>query len=335
MNSQVPLSSPALSNFIRGVERRALVVAEYQSGEVVVGERAVAMAMRAFVPVAANLPITEWPALFWKELAGNPLLGQPALDGTWPADLAHLAVLPEQDRLALLLRIGGGLDEWLAATALGMDVAGYQQALARACPRDPEGHPDALGWRQLAESVQQRVRDLSPLREEQLNRLRESLVTDSVDITEPAPADPAPVAVADDDRQERQARRRQQHSRQRRSGIAQWLWLLTGAMVLAGAVWAWMSRDAAPELPAAEDDSSGLPVENPVETEILQELPLPPPADPLPPAPLPEEAQAGLARQADFLAWVAAGAPLPVDESGQSPRAAASIGPAVSDIRDL
>lgn len=319
VNSQVPLPSPALSAFIRGVERRALVVAEFQSGEVVVAERAVAVAMRAFVPVAASLPMSDWPLRFWSLLASTPLLRQQAVGGSWPEDLAHLAVLPEGERLSLLLRIGAGLDEPTAAAVLGVDVPSYQQSLALACPRDPEGCPDALAWRGLAEAVQERVRDLSPLRQEQLNRLRESLVTETVEIdAEGVPAAEPGIVVPEDPRRGRRGRPRAAGG-SRRSGLAQWLWLLAGALVLAGAVWAWMARHPGGATAAGEEDS-GLLEGNPVETETLQDLPLPPPAEQAPPAPLPEDAQAALARDAGFLAWVAAGSPMPMDESGPAPR---------------
>lgn len=328
MNSQVPLSSPALSAFIRGIERRALVVAEFQSGEVMVAERAVAVAMRAFVPAAAERPMAEWPSHFWGLLASTPLLRQPAIDGTWPQDLAHLAVLAEGERLALLLRIGAGLDEPTAAAVLGVDVAAYQQALALACPRDAAGHPDAQAWRELAESVQQRVRDLSALRLEQLDRLRESLVTETVAIeagesTGKLQDEFAEVSFADD----RTRRRTAGNSARKRSGLGQWLWLLLGAMVLAGLIWGWMNHEgsAASSPDAGKASSEEAASENPVSTESLQELPLPPPAEPLPPAPLPEDAEASLSRDADFYAWVAAGSPLPVDESGNVPVAAQAL----------
>lgn len=315
VNSSIPLSSPALAAFIRGIERRALVVAEFQSGDVVVAERAVAVAMRAFVPLASSQAMTEWPVHYWSLLVSTPLLRQPGLDGRWPEDLAHLAVLPDGERLALLLRIGGGLDEPTAAAVLGVDVDAYCQSLALACPRDPDGQPDAVAWREIAESVQQRVRDLSEQRLEQLGRLREGLVTEEVDV--------APVAMTPDADQGPAARRRQASRRQRHSGMGQWLWLLTGAALLAGLAWAWMNYQGG-QSPigvegSVEDRGPLLPEDNPVEQAPLQELPLPPPVEPLPPEPLPEPAQAALLEEADFLAWVAAGAPMPADESNESP----------------
>lgn len=316
VTAPTPLSSPALAAFIRGIERRALVVAEFQSGEVLVAERAVAVAMRAFVPAASQQPMTQWPAHFWTLLTSTPLLRQPAADGSWPYDMAHLAQLPDGERLALLLRIGGGLDEPAAAGVLGVDVDTYCQALATACPRDAQGQPDAQAWRALAESVQQRVRDLSPERQAQLNRLRDSLVVSEALAPERSPA--VPVMQAE--------RRPAAGSRAApRSNLGQWLWLLAGAALLAGVAWAWVgskgsSGDAA-SVQAADGQGPGLETGNPVEQENLQDLDLPPASAPAPIEPVADPEQASLLRQADFLAWFAAGGPLPVDESQEQPQA--------------
>lgn len=312
VTSPTPLNSPALAAFIRGIERRALVVAEFQSGEVLVAERAVAVAMRAFVPAASEQPMTDWPAHFWRLLSSTPQLRQPAADGLWPQDLAHLAQLSDSERLALLLRIGAGLDEAQAAGVLGVELDAYCQWLALACPRDGQGQPDAQAWRALAESVQGRVRDLSPERQAQLERLRDSLVSSG-----PVPPPREPVMQAE--------RRERRVAPVRKSRAGQWLWLLTGAVLLAGLGWAWLSSSRG-EAPAAAGDghAPGLEAENPVQTEQLQELSLPPAAAPAPLAPEPDPSQVSLLRQADFLAWVAAGGPLPVDESSEQPRTPAS-----------
>lgn len=314
VTAPTPLSSPALAAFVRGIERRALVVAEFQSGEVLVAERAVAVAMRAFVPAASAQPMSEWPVHFWTLLTSTPLLRQPAADGSWPYDLAHLAQLPDAERLALLLRIGGGLDEPSAAAVLGVEVETYCQALATACPRDAYGQPDAQAWRALAESVQERVRDLSPERQAQLNRLRDSLV-----VSAPlAPEREAGAPVMQAERRPAAGARTAQ-----RSNLGQWLWLLAGAALLAGVLWAWLgSKDRGADAGApADGPGAGLDSGNPVEQENLQELDLPPPSAPAPIEPVADPAQVSLLRQADFLAWFAAGGPLPVDESQEQPQA--------------
>ncbi|MFV3500956.1 hypothetical protein ACNJGB_21450, partial [Mycobacterium tuberculosis] len=48
--------------------------------------------------------------------------------------------------------------------------AGYQHLLADACPRDAQGQPDAAAWRQLAEQVQARIRELPATRLQQLQQ---------------------------------------------------------------------------------------------------------------------------------------------------------------------
>src|SRR5690606_25179461 len=172
-----PAAANALSAFLRGVERRALVVAELQAGDAALAERVVAVAMRAFAGHATNLQMADWPARFWGLLCSTPQLLAPPAGGHWPEPVAHLQVLAPAERLAMLLRIGAGMDEPAAAAVLGVEADAYRQALAGACPRDAEGYPDANGWRQLAEDVQSRIRDLSQPRLQQLEQLRESVIS--------------------------------------------------------------------------------------------------------------------------------------------------------------
>lgn len=310
MTAPTPLSSSALAAFIRGVERRALVVAEFQTGEVLVAERAVAVAMRAFVPAAADQPMATWSGHFWSLLASTPQLRDTADGGLWPQELEHLARLPDAERLALLLRIGAGLDETQAAGVLGVPVDDYCQALAQACPRDRAGQPDAQAWRALAEAVQGRVRDLSPERQAQLSRLRDSLVVEP-------PLPPARAGDADGEpvmQAERRPQRRPVRP-QRTSGLGQWLWLLAGAVLLAGLAWGWMSSRGDAAVPPAPAPGT-LEQDNPVQQENLRELELPPPAPPLEPEAGVDPSQAALLEQADFVAWMAAGSPQPARGSG-------------------
>ena len=123
----------ALPAFLRGVERRALVVAELQCGNPTVAEQALVAVMRAFTGVASDVPMAQWPDRFWILLAHRHPIRVPAEGGQWEPALAHLPTLSPPARLALLLRIGGGLDEAAAAQILDLPVAEYQQALAEAC----------------------------------------------------------------------------------------------------------------------------------------------------------------------------------------------------------
>lgn len=175
---------PALVAFLRGVERRAALFAELQAGDAEVGDLAVATTMRQFQAEATALPMADWPRWFWQRLAFAPALRQPR-PGRWPAGMEHLAGLAAADRMALLSRLAAGLPEDEATEILSLDLAHYRAALAAACPRDAAGEPDALAWRDLAQAIQQRQRDLPPERMERLARLREHALQ---------PAPPRPLA---------------------------------------------------------------------------------------------------------------------------------------------
>ncbi|MGB3393050.1 MAG: hypothetical protein WA956_06280 [Stenotrophomonas sp.] len=288
-------SSPALANaasaFLRGVERRALVVAELQAGAA--GAQAVAAAMRAFAGHAAAIAMVDWPVRFWGLLCNAPQLRTPA-PGT-ATSLPQLSTLQAGDRLALLLRVGAGLDEAVAAASLDMDVGAYRQALARACPLDPQGKPDAAAWRALAEQVQARVRELSPERLRQLQQLRDAV---------PAKAAPTPAVAA-------KVSRSATRPSTRRG------WLLVFALALAAAAaWWWHQQGAALPTAGMPGDSDTIQVESladdskpavAVDNHAADDAAML--ADP----------ELTLAETADFHAWYAAGGPVPVDESQASP----------------
>lgn len=327
---------PALAAFLRGIERRAAVLADLQSGRPERGMPALAAAMRAFRSHAAALPMADWPLRFWKLLGAVPTLRQAdAADGAWPAPLAHLRTLQPADRLALLLRIVAGLDEPLAAQVLQLSTEDYQQALARACPRDAGGHPDAAGWRALADAAQQCLRDLPPARLQALAQLRDAAVAGGP-AAAAAPTAPATSATAD-----AAARPR------RRGARAALRTRLAGAVIavvvlaLAGTLWwdrlPWRRSHAAAA--GGNDASLALGDTGPVQVEVLppeSDTASAPPLPAEPPAPLPEPAIYDL----DFYAWYAAGAPPPriersapsaadLAEAAAAPPAAAAV-PAVA-----
>ncbi len=131
-----PVSSTAagaLSAFLRGVERRALVVAELQCGDAARAEQTLVAVMRAFAAVASDLPMAQWPTRFWTLLGQRQALREP-VGGQWLPPLAALGEMGPLPRLALLLRVGGSLDEGIAMRVLDQDEAGYQHLLADACP---------------------------------------------------------------------------------------------------------------------------------------------------------------------------------------------------------
>lgn len=302
----------ALPAFLRGVERRALVVAELQCGNPTVAEQALVAVMRAFTGIASDVPMAQWPDRFWILLAHRHPIRVPAEGGQWEPALAHLPTLSPPARLALLLRIGGGLDEAAAAQILDLPVADYQRALAEACPRDSQGHPDAQGWRALAEQVQQRLREL-PL--ERLQRLHQPAPA-AVDGTRPSPSWRAPA------KEEPVPRRRPA----RRAARPPWRGLLilaltTGAL-LGGAYW-WKHHRQAP-LPEASVPEGAVSIDNPVLSEELPAEDLPEATATTHPdaagdASLLSDPDLAVIREADLYAWFAAGGPVPVDESQAQP----------------
>ncbi|XEA91571.1 hypothetical protein AB3X10_03045 [Xanthomonas sp. DAR 80977] len=285
---------PALAAFLRGIERRAAVLAELQSGSVERGVPALAAAMRAFRSHAATLPMADWPLRFWKLLAAVPSLRQvaTAAGSGWPAPLAHLGEVEAADRLALLLRIVAGLDEPTAAQVLNQSTQDYQQALARACPRDAGGRPDAAGWRALADAAQQHLRELPPARLQALAQLRDAAIAGTAPTSAPA----APAAM-------RPRRRGGRGLTRARLAAA-----VSVVVVLALLGTVWWGR--APSRPAAAGAGSGLALGDtgPVQVEELpaeSDASTAPPVPAAAPVPLPEPAVYDL----DFFAWYAAGAP--------------------------
>lgn len=306
MVSSPASSSPApaaLAAFLRGCERRGAVFAELQCGNADRGDVALAAALRAFRGKAAALPMADWPVRFWALLAATPQLRADGPAAQWPDAFAALARPATADRAALLLRLAGGLQEAEAADALGLDGAAYRDALARACPRDSLGHPDAGAWRALADAIQQHLRELPDDRLATLARLRE----DALAGTRLPPVEakaPAPVVA-------RTPRR--------------WPWILSALVLLAAlaaGLWWWRgaglsTSSALPQaIPTDEDGVSPLPPDPEITSIALpaDNTPLPAPAEAVAPASHPDfqlltdaddEARA---READFLAWYAAGA---------------------------
>lgn len=301
-----PLSDPppaALAAFLRGCERRGAVFAALQCGDPDRGDVALAAALRAFRAKAAGLPMAEWPVRFWTLLAATPQVRAEAPGAHWPGALAGLAAPAPADRAALLLRLAGGLQEAEAAEVLGIDSAAYRDALARACPRDAAGQPDAVAWRTLAEAIQQHLRDLPADRLAKLARLREDALAGT---RMPPVAVKAVPAVA-----ERVPRR--------------WPWLVLAVVLLLAAAGAWLGWRGWPGSPPAP----AAVLAQPGTGNVLALLPDPvvtvadlPPAD----APaahfdggtaaethpdfalLADGDEAAFAREADFLAWYVAGA---------------------------
>lgn len=308
-----PTAAGALTAFLRGVERRALVVAELQTGDAARAEQALVAVMRAFAAVATDLTMAQWPARFWTLLAARQALRETPT-GQWPGALAHLGSLAPAIRLAFLLRVGGGLDEDTAARVLGTDREDYQQALGEACPRSPDGAPDAVAWRALAEQVQQRIRELPAQRLKELQQPVAAGRREDVARSWRAPVEERPSSAP--------PRPRRRASQQRRWRGPAILLATVVVLLLAGLGWRyWQGRasDAAADVPAGAVGEAG-----PVRTEVLDT-----PAPTVAPAGTDALAADGAAlladpdhaqlADADLHAWYAAGGPLPVDESEPRP----------------
>jgi hypothetical protein len=320
-----PAAANALSAFLRGVECRALVLAQLQTGDSDVAERAVAVAMRAFTGNASQLQMADWPGHFWGLLCSTPQLLAPSSGGHWPEAVGHLQVLAPAERLALLLRIVAGLDEDAASAVLGVHADAYRQALAGACPVDAHGQPDAAGWRALAEQVQAQVRDLSARHLQQLEQLRETAISGELP-QRPAPK-PAPVV---DTPRRAPARKRAPSAPWR---LRTWL-LLCLPLLLLAVVLAWWWRSHLPTQPAT--DGNGLADSGPVQVEPLADESTP--ATPAPDhnaasdAAMLADPDLAIARNVDLNAWYAAGGPLPVDESQPQPTRPEPAGAALETV---
>lgn len=177
--STLPLAAgapAALAAFLRGVERRAAVLAELLCGHPRRGDQALAAAMRAFRNAAARGPIADWPMRFWSLLLAVPQLRHPVVDPFWPDAFASLARLETGLRAALLLRLVVELDDEQAGAVLGIAPATYRHALQRALPRQSDGSPDPMQWRALAAATQHKLRQLPAARLVSLAQLRETAI---------------------------------------------------------------------------------------------------------------------------------------------------------------
>lgn len=291
----------ALSAFLRGVERRGALFAELQCGDRDAGDDALAAAMRAFRNHAGTLPMAEWPRRFWTLLAATPQLRQSAATARWPVGVEALAGLQPLSRQALLLRLAAGLREEEAAAVLGIALEVHQEALASACPRDADGKPDASAWRTLAEAIQSLLRDLPPQRLARLARLREAAIL-GTRIERPAPATftAAPVEA-------------------RRPGRRRWPWVVLVLLLCAAALAAtwWWPQWQASHVIGADPEPGVQRLQDKVEI-ASEDLPAQPAAAKFDASTallmhpdfelLLEPQDEAIARDADFLAWYAAGA---------------------------
>ena len=228
--SPAPPPSAALAAFMRGVERRAAVLAELQSGDAAVGDAAVEASLYAFRVEADRLPMSQWPLCFWSGLLAAPAL-QRRVEVAIPLDATdRLAELGSGPRAAVLLQLAAGLTEDEAAQVLDVTVAGYRLALARAVSEDGTGLSQQQVWQRLREQVQMRIRLLSPPRMSHLARVREAALRgESPSSPASGGSSPAPHL-----RSSRPAAPARPHARLR---ILLWALLVLCAMAFASTFW--------------------------------------------------------------------------------------------------
>ena len=325
-----PPAPPALAAFLRGVERRGALFAQLQCGDAEHGDVALATAMRTFSEQAPRLPMADWPRSFWQRLMASPALHRSPAAARWPVSVAHLGTLAPDDRRALLSRLAAGLPEDEAVEVLGIDLTHYRAALAAACPQDVAGQPDAVGWRALADAIQQQMRDLPPDRMARLARLRERALQPEPILPRAARGKPAPVSS------ERAPRPRTVPGRWRRWGVVVIVLVCAGGLAATFlAPPGWFGRMGA-SLEQVGEAGLSLAEEPDIRSEAL--APAEPPAvavaaeDALPLHPdldlLLDPESESLSGDAAFLAWYLAGRsqPLPADPATAASADAAATG---------
>lgn len=173
-NAASPLT--AVAGFLRGIERRAAVLAELQCGEQAHGDRALSAAMEAFAAEAGNASQEQWPLLFWSTLLQTPALNAEPVAPYWSGDFATLARLDSGTRAVLLLRVVAALDDALAAAVFGVEPADFKQALQRGLPQRADGSLDGEAWLALNDEARFIIKHMPPERVAAIARLRDAAV---------------------------------------------------------------------------------------------------------------------------------------------------------------
>lgn len=136
---------PAVAAFLRGLDRRARLLAQVQAGDEAAARRALGATARVFATDARQWPLAEWPRQYWRLLLSTPAMKQAAAGSA--ATLPGVARLAAPIRAAVLLHLVAALEDDNAAAALGIDVEAYQRRIRDALPRNPLGQPDVDVWR--------------------------------------------------------------------------------------------------------------------------------------------------------------------------------------------
>ena len=161
-------SPAALDAFLKGVERRAWVLAQAQCGDARAAEIALAATLMRFRHGAGELSMSAWPLRLWALLLARPELRRVGSTGV-PDGLHGLSGGP---RAILLLRLVAGLEEAAMAEVLGVSPAAVRLSLARAVQALPA--PAAESLAALHEEFRCRVRELPNDRVQRLAALRQA-----------------------------------------------------------------------------------------------------------------------------------------------------------------
>ncbi|MCE7032110.1 hypothetical protein LY625_05670 [Lysobacter sp. GX 14042] len=199
-----PAGSPALAAFLRGIERRAAVLAELQCGDPDRGDRALAAAMAEFQFTAASEDpaagqvMAAWPARFWSLLLAHPELRNHAPVRVELSATDRLASLGSGPRAALLLSLAASLEQDAAAEVMGVASGSYELAVRRALAQ-LSGSEDqaalASQWRRLREQVHHRIKNLPAGRQRFLAEARaEALAGGGIEAGSIAMPEPLPAS---------------------------------------------------------------------------------------------------------------------------------------------
>lgn len=157
-----PRPSSAVAAFLRGIQRRAILLAWLQAGDRGAAGPAADAAARRFASLAAGLPMEQWPVRYWGLLVDHPALRAPLPGAHWPSRLSWLGDLSNGPRAVLLLRLVAGLEPAEVAAALEVPPAAAHAALRDALPRQADGSHDPLAWQARQEAVREALDALPP-----------------------------------------------------------------------------------------------------------------------------------------------------------------------------
>lgn len=188
-------ATAAVTSFLRGIERRAALLAELQCGDTEQGDRALTAAIEAFMDTASSTPQEGWSLQFWTTLLQSPSLNAEPLAPFWHGDFAPLARLDFGTRAVLLLRVVVGFDDALAATVFGVDPTEYRQALQRAMPQRADGSLDGEAWLALNDEARFVIKQMPPERVAAIARLRDAAIVNKTAEAGPRAAVRTPLPI--------------------------------------------------------------------------------------------------------------------------------------------